>query len=271
MMTVDHSLPANADGILPLTNIRLPIQGSPFQRPDRTLIEKLSNVSSATASATLHRMGIRQTFIEGPKTTEPGRKTVGGIITLQFMPQREDIASSLGQEHSEKHSALWAVLETVQPGDVLAIQAFGDPYTGCLGEMLITYFKARGGAGIVVDGYIRDWPRVKQIQVPLWVRGFTPNYASQTTLFPWAYNVPIACSRVLVLPGDVMIADDDGAVVIPRQIAPQLVTRTLEHEDWEAFSRLRMTEGGALTKYYPLSDEGRSEYEAWRTQQNNKT
>lgn len=253
---------------LPPTAITLPIHGDDPVRCDPALIKQLHGVSSATASAMMHKMGIRQTFIEGPKTTIPGTKIVGNILTLQFMPQREDVASGIAQEYAEKHSALWAVLEKIMPGDVLAIQAFGDPYTGCLGEMLITYFKARGGVGIVADGYIRDWPHVQKIGAPLWVRGFTPNYASQSSLFPWAYNVPIACSRVLVLPGDIMIADDDGAVVIPRQIAPEIVRATLAHEDWEAFSRVRMQEGGSLLKYYPLNEEGRQEYEIWRQQQN---
>ena len=252
---------------LPRPDITLPQRGPEFQRPDPLLIQQLHSVSSATASATLHKLGIRQTFIEGPKSAVPGKKIVGSAVTLQFMPQREDVASGIGQEYSEKYSALWAVLETIQANDVLVIQAYGDPYTGCLGEMLITYFKAQGGVGIVADGFIRDWPHVREIDLPVWVRGFTPNYASQSSLFPWAYNVPIACSRVLVLPGDIIIADDDGAVLIPRQLAPEIARQTLEHEDWEAFSRIRMQEGGALLKYYPLNDEGRQEYEAWRQQQ----
>jgi regulator of RNase E activity RraA len=248
-------------------DVVLPIQGGAFQRPAAELIEQLHAVSSATASAMLHRMGIRQTYIEGPKSLLPGKKIVGSAVTLQFMPQREDVASGFGQEHAEKYSALWAVLETIQPNDVLTIQAYGDMYTGCLGEMLITYIKARGGVGVVVDGCIRDFPRVKDIDLPIWGRGTTPNYASQATLFPWAYNVPIACSRVLVLPGDIVVADDDGAVLIPRQVAPQLVEQTLAHEDWESFSRIRMREGGTLGKYYPLNDEARQEYEAWRLTQ----
>ena len=105
------------------------------------------------------------------------------------------------------------MLEVVGRGDVLVVQAFGDPYTGCMGDMLVTNFKGRGGAGIVVDGCIRDWPRVQMLGVPVWTRGFMPNYASQSTLYPRANNVPSACSRVLVLPGDIIIADDDGAVV----------------------------------------------------------
>lgn len=255
---------------LPRAAVDLPIHGDPVRTPDASLIAALEGVSSATASAGLHRMGIRQTFIEGPRATKPGARVVGCVKTLQFMPQREDVASGHGQEHAEKYSALWAVLETIEPGDILAIQAFGDPYTGCLGEMLLTYFKARGGIGVVVDGCIRDWPKVQPLDIPLWVRGFTPNYASQGTLFPWAYNVPIACSRVLVLPGDLIVADDDGAVLIPAQIAPQLAARTQAHEDWEAFSRLQMQNGGTLTKYYPLNAEGQQEYEAWRQAQNHQ-
>lgn len=252
---------------LPSPDISLPISGPPFERPDPELIQQLYNVSSATASAMLHKMGLRQTFIHGPLPRKPGAKVVGPAVTLQFMPQREDIASGVGQEHTEKVSALWAVFETVEPGDVLTIQAYGDPYTGCVGEMLTTYFKGRGGVGLVVDGCVRDWPKIQQIGVPLWTRGFTPNYASQSTLFPWAYNVPIACSRVTILPGDIIIADDDGVVIVPRKLAPRLAQHALDHEDWEVFSRMKLAEGGALQKYYPLNEEGRREYEAWRKAQ----
>ena len=255
------SLPA------PAISRELPISGPPFERPTPELIRELYQVGSATASAVMHRMGVRQTFIQGPVPRQSGAKVVGPVVTLQFMPQREDVASGVAQEHVEKFSALWAVFETVQPGDILAVQAFGDPYTGCMGEMLITYFKGRGGIGIVVDGCIRDWPRVQEIGVPIWTRGFTPNFASQATLFPWAYNVPIACSRVLVLPGDIMIADDDGAVLVPAQMAPLVIEHTVEHEEWEVFSRIKLAEGGSLRKYYPLNEEGWAEYEVWRNSQ----
>jgi regulator of RNase E activity RraA len=248
-------------------NIELPIDGGAFQRPKPELIERLYEVSTATASAMMHRMGVRQTFIDGPVPRKPGSKVVGPVVTLQFMPQREDIASGLRQEEGEKHSALWAVFQTVQPGDILAVQAFGDTRTGCLGEMLVTYFKGRGGIGIVVDGCVRDWPNIQEIGVPLWTRGFTPNYASQGDFYPWAYNVPIACSRVLVLPGDVIIADDDGAVLVPRQMIPLVLEHTVAHEEWEVFSRMKLAEGGDLYKYYPLSDEGWAEYEEWRKAQ----
>lgn len=258
--TYDVDLPAP-------DSIDLPIVGPAYQRPDPALIEQLRDVSSATAAATLHRMGIRQSYMASPLPRVPGSKIVGPAVTLQFMPQREDVASGAAQEAVEKRTALWSVFDAVEPGDVLVVQAFGDPYTGCMGDMLTTYFKGRGGIGVVVDGSIRDWPKIRQMDLPVWTKGFTPNYASQTHLFPWAYNVPVACSMVLVLPGDIIIADDDGAVNVPAKMAPMVVEHTLEHEEWEVFSRMKLQEGGSIMKYYPLNDEGWIEYEAWRDAQ----
>lgn len=246
----------------------LPIMGPPFARPDPELLGRLREVGSATTSAILHRMGVRQTFMRGPLARVAGAKVAGAAVTLQFMPRREDIiwnlASGAEEEHVEKHTALWSVFETVEPGDVLAVQAYGDGYTGTMGEMLITYFKGRGGAGIVVDGCIRDWPKVRETGVPLWSSGFTPNYASQGTLFPWACNVPVSLSGVLVIPGDIVIADDDGAVLIPAAMGEMVLQQTREHEDWEEFSRVKLSEGGSIRRYYPLDAAGQAEYEAWR-------
>lgn len=251
---------------LPRAEITLPIEGPHFSRPEPALVDQLWRVSSATASQALHKMGVRFTFMRGPLARKQGAKVVGPAVTLQFMPQREDVASGAGQERTEKSSALWAVFDTVTPGDVLVVQAWGDPYTGTMGEMLTTYFKGRGGAGIVVDGCVRDFPNIREIGVPLWSVGVTPNYASQAGLFPWAYNVPVACGGVLVLPGDIIIADDDGAVVVPQQIAPEVARVTLEHEEWEVFSRIKLLEGGRISKYYPLNEEGQREYEEWKKQ-----
>ena len=265
MATIDVDL-----ALLSPSDLSLPISGPDFERPGKEIIDQLKMVSSATASATLDEIGIRQSFIQGPLPRMEGAKVVGPAVTLQFMPQREDIASSLAQEYAEEASALWNVFEVVCPGDVLTIGAYGDPYTGCVGEMLTTYFKGKGGIGLVVDGCIRDWPKIKELGIPVWTNGFTPNYASQSTLFPWAYNVPIACSRVLVLPGDIIIADDDGVVSIPANLVPEVLRHTLEHEEWEVFSRMKLAEGGALKKYYPLSEEGLREYEDWKKTQKGK-
>lgn len=258
--------------IPPAASFELPVRGpAPAPVPER-LLRDLGRVSSATASAELHRMGIRQATITGPRLLQgEDHHVVGRAVTLQFMPQREDIASGLGQEHAEKRSALWSVFEQINPGDALVVQAYGDLTTGCMGEMLTTYLQARGGVAAIVDGAVRDWPQIRHIGLPVWACGTTPNFASQRALFPWAYNTPIACGRALVLPGDIIVADGDGVVVVPINAAPQLVERALHHEEWEEFSRLRLQEGGSLLTYYPLSEEGEREYLAWRAKHPRET
>ncbi|ROQ78131.1 ribonuclease activity regulator RraA [Streptomyces sp. NBC_01260] len=245
----------------------LPVRGDAYQRADAELVGQMGQVSSATACAKLHGMGIRRTWMEGPQPLSTGQKIAGSALTLQFMPQREDIASGLAQEAVERQTALWAVLEAVQPGDVLVIQAYGSAFSGCVGDMLVRYFKRKGGAGIVVDGRIRDAPRIRELGVPIWCTGTTPHYASQSELFPWAYDVPVAAGGVLCLPGDIVVADDDGAVVVPQATAPEVVATAQDHQEWEVFSRMRLDQGAKLGNYYPLTSESRAEYEQWRDQQ----
>ncbi|MDG9674173.1 hypothetical protein [Micromonospora sp. DH14] len=248
----------------PATVWPLPVRGGAFDRADPDVLRRMEVVSAATACAKLNGLGITRTAVQGPAPLERGSRVVGSALTLQFMPQREDVASGLSQEYIERHTALWAVLETVQEGDVLVVQAYGSSFTGCFGDMLVRYFKRRGGAGIVVDGRIRDAARVRELGVPIWCTGTTPHYASQTDLFPWAYDVPVAAGGVLCLPGDVVVADDDGAVIVPAGRALELVQSAEDHENWEEFSRMRLEQGARLSDYYPLSPDSRAEYEAWR-------
>ena len=246
--------------------VSLPQVGPEHQRPNAEELEAFQDVSAATAAATLQKMGIRRAFIRGPRALDPGAKVVGSALTLAFMPQREDLMAVRGQEHFEKTTALWAVLEEVEAFDVLVVQAFGDPFTGCLGEMLVNYLRIRGGLGLVVDGCIRDWPKIRQMGVPVWATGLTPQFATQGGLLPWGYRVPVACGGALVLPGDVIVADGDGAVVVPLQLAAETARLATTHEEWELFSRQRIDEGGRLSKYYPLDEDAVVEYEQWRRQ-----
>ena len=246
------------------TPIDLPIRGGAYTRAPGELLAAMKGVSSATASATLHKMGVRRTFLQGPVPLRRGSSAVGSALTLQFMPQREDVASGDSQEYAERTSALWAVLEAAESGDMLVIQANGDKITGCVGEMLASNLAGKGGAGAVVDGCVRDLPKLLAMDLPIWAVGATPNYASQSGQFPWAYDVPISCGSTLVLPGDVIIADDDGAVVVPQSLAPEVLRRSQQVNEWESFARMRIDGGGALSKYYPLDDAATVEYETWR-------
>ena len=134
--------------------------------------------------------------------------------------------------------------------------------------MMLTFFQGRGGLGVVINGCIRDFPIVQRdLDLGLWLRGVTPNFHTQTNIWPNAVNMPIACGETLVMPGDIIVADDDGVVTVPAALAPQLADAGQSHAEWEEFSRQKLLEGGHLRKYYPLSEEGRAEYEEWQKQQ----
>ena len=150
-----------------------------------------------------------------------------------------------------------------EAGDVVVVDARGSMSSGVFGEMMLTSFKAQGGEGVVIDGCIRDYPEVQKLDLGLWLRGVTPNFHTQTDIFPQAVNVPIACAGVFVVPGDVIVADDDGAVVVPATMAADIAEKASAKAEWEIFSRMKLEEGGALEKYYPLNEEASKEYEAW--------
>jgi regulator of RNase E activity RraA len=235
-------------------------------RPDPEVVRGLSSIGSATASSELHRLGIRSAHIRGPVSRTPGLSVAGPALTLQFMPKREDLYQV--DEYAEPEKQLHRhVLYHTQPGDIVVVDARGDLGSGVFGEMMLTYFAGRGGLGVIVDGCIRDFSRAKNLGIGLWLSGTTPNFHSQTDIFPNAVNVPVACGNTVVVPGDIIIADDDGAVVVPIALAPRLLEEAGHHAEWEEFSRMRLAQGGDLRRYYPLSDEARPEYEKWRAAQ----
>lgn len=239
---------------------------SDIARPPRDVIEGLARIGSATASGELSRLGIRDPHLRGLGVWTPGATVVGPALTLQFMPKREDLYRV--DEYADPEKQLHRhVLYHTQPGDVVVVDARGHMGSGVFGEMMLTYFKGRGGVGVIVDGCIRDYPKAKDLGLGLWLRGVTPNFHTQTDIVPFAVNVPIACADTLVMPGDIIVADDDGAVVVPALLAPELLHKAGAHAEWEEFSRLRLAAGGDLRRYYPLSAEARAEYEAWRREQ----
>lgn len=238
------------------------IETRDIARPPREWVDAIREIGTATASSTLSKMGIRNPAICGPTARTPGRAIAGPALTLQFMPKREDIYGEGEYADPELQLHRHALYHT-QPGDIVVVDARGDLKSGVFGDMMLTYFKGKGGAGVVIDGAIRDYPNVKRLDLGLWVSGFTPNFHTQTDLMPFAVNVPIACGGVFVMPGDIIVADDDGAVVVPVGLAEEMIREASVHHGWEGFSRQRLLEGGELKRYYPLSEDARPEYEAW--------
>ena len=245
---------------------KAPVQTQDIQRPSRDIIEGLKSIGSATAAGEMSRLGIRDPHLRGITNWTPGKVAVGPALTLQFMPKREDQYKV--DEYSDPEVQLHRhVLYHTQPGDIVVVDARGHLGSGVFGDMMLTYFAGRGGAGVVIDGAIRDYPKAQQLGIGLWLKGTTPNFHTQTDIVPFAVNVPIACADTLVLPGDIMVADDDGVVVVPIALAEQLLERASRHNEWEEFSRMRLSQGGDLRKYYPLHESVRPEYEEWKAKQ----
>ncbi len=231
-------------------------------RPPKTIVAALSKIGSATAASELFFLGIKNPAIVGPTSIKPGKTAVGPALTLQFMPMREDMFGASEYEDPEKQLHRH-VMYHAEPGDMIVVDARGDMSSGIFGEMMLTYFAGRGGAGVVIDGCIRDLGEARGLAVGVWIKGATPNFHAQTRIFPHAVNVPVACGGAYVVPGDIIIADDDGAVVVPAAIAPKLAEVAGKHAEWEEFSRLRLSQGGDMRKYYPLRADAQAEYEAW--------
>ncbi len=235
---------------------------SDIVRPRKHLVDALQHIGAAAATSSLSRLGVRNAHMVGPISFTPGRAIAGPALTLQFMPKREDLYGE--DEYADPEKQLHRhVLYHAQPGDIVVVDARGDMKSGIFGEMMLTYFRGRGGAGVVIDGCLRDFPHAKAIELGYWIRGLTPNFHTQTDLMPFAVNVPIACGGVLVMPGDIIVADDDGAVAVPAALAERVLDFASKHHEWEAFSKERLMEGGDLRRYYPLHDDARPEYEAW--------
>jgi len=234
-------------------------------RPDRALSQALRDDSTATAGGELYKLGIKNPYMAGLTSWNKRKRVVGPALTLQWMPKREDMSARSEYAAPEQQLHRHAMYHT-QPGDVIVVDARGDIASGVFGEMMLTYFKGRGGIGAVIDGCVRDWPHIEPLDLGLWMRGVTPNHGWQNSIMPFAVNVPIACAGVLVMPGDIIMADDDGAIVVPAQLAPEVARLSAEKNQWEEFTRIKLAAGGDLRKYYPLNDEAKAEYEAWNAE-----
>ena len=234
-----------------------------IKRPPRHLVDGLRMLGAATIAGTLGHMGFRNPHMTGILPQSKGKAICGPALTLQCLPQRPDLFNE--GEYSDPETQLHRhVLYHVQEGDVVVVDARGDMRSGIFGDMMSTYFKGRGGAGIIIDGVMRDRPNVEKLDLALWLKGWSPNYHVQTDIYPNAVNVTIACGGVTVVPGDIIVADDDGAVVVPVSMAEAVLEDGQKHADWEEFSRMKLMQGEPLQRYYPLHPDANEEYAAWR-------
>lgn len=217
-----------------------------------TTAAALQAVSTATLTAQLLRRGVRTTFLRGVRPLRPDLRMVGRAVTLRYVPARDDVGT--GTTFDNRTNVQRIAVESVGPGDVLVIDARGDTGAAALGNILATRILRLGAAGIVTDGAFRDTPGFAQIDLPTYAAG--ANAALSSTIHhPVDMNVPIACAGVLVMPGDILVGDAEGVVVIPASMAEEVATDALEQERLEAYVLRRVDEGAALHGIYPPSDE----------------
>ena len=170
----------------------------------------------------------------------------GPAITLRYIPRREDFPQSLGIKDQE--NAAFKSIEVTEKGDVIVCDCGGLLEGSTFGDIMTLRSKIRGAAAIVVDGAIRDIPGLKPLEVPIYARGIQ---CYGQGVYPADFNVPISCGGVAVLPGDIVVGDEDGVVVIPKQVVEGVVRLAQEKEELEALVREMLAEGIAINEVYP--------------------
>ena len=235
-------------------------QDKEFDPVPEEVISKLSQVSSATVSYYLQKAGIRNTFMTGVARLNPGQVMLGYASTLRLLPMREDLfdASAIA---NATYPQRWLV-ENIEPGAVMVIDARGDTRAGVLGDILVARLEARGAAGVVTDGAMRDTPSLKEGKLPIYAGG-AHGAASMSLHLALDMNLPVQCGGVTVIPGDLLLGDDEGVVVIPRKMAEQVAEETFKQERIERFVLSKVQSGSSIRGVYPPGPETTREAEEW--------
>lgn len=218
---------------------------------------KLMAAPTAGLSAQLRKRGHHSCFIDGVSASIPGTKIVGTAKTLRFVPFREDLFKSHGGGYNAQKRAFDAVNE----GEIIVIEARGDASTGTLGDILALRAKARGAAGVVSDGGVRDFAAVAEIGLPVFSQGAHPSVLGRKHV-PWDVDVTIACGGAAVQPGDIIVGDSDGVIVIPPHLVEEVVNETLAQEDEDAWIAVQVEAGHPVDGLFPMNAEWRAKYDA---------
>ncbi|MFL0410959.1 fumarylacetoacetate hydrolase family protein [Microbacterium paludicola] len=218
---------------------------------------KLLEAPVAGLSQQLRQRGIRSVFLDGPRSNTPGVKLVGTAKTLRFVPLREDLFAA----HGGGYNAQKRAFDSVRPGEVIVIEARGDAASGTLGDILALRAKARGAAGIVTDGGVRDYAQVASFDIPVFSQGPHPAVLGRLHV-PWEQDVTIACGGATVQPGDIIVGDDDGVIVIPPSLAAEVADACLAQEAEDAWIATQVEAGHPVDGLFPMNAEWRARYEA---------
>ncbi len=233
----------------------------------RTL-DLLRGISTATLTTQMFKRGFRNVFMQGVRPLGPlAGNLVGPAFTLRNIPAREDL-DHIGVFANPEHPQRKAI-ETTPAGHVLVIDCRGDARVACGGDILMTRLKVRGAAGMVSDGGVRDSGPIADMRFPVFCAG--PSAPLNLVIHHATdIDVPIGCGGVAVYPGDIVVGDRDGVVVIPRALADEVARDAAEQEALEEFVLHRVAEGAPLAGTYPPNEDTRAAFAGWRAEKHNR-
>ncbi|WP_119419043.1 ribonuclease activity regulator RraA [Desertibaculum subflavum] len=232
---------------------------SDSQPLDAAIVKTLSAVTTATITTILLKKGLRNVWMRGARPLKAGQpRLVGRAFTLRFVPAREDLATP---ESWSSPISTRAAIEAMPPGCIAVADAMGITDAGIFGDILCARMQKKGVAALITDGVVRDVAGVLGTGLPVWCQGGAapPSVAGLTFV---AWQQPIGCGGVAVFPDDVVVVDDDGAVLIPAALLDEVLAQAPEQERMEAWIMSEVEKGTKLPGLYPMNAETKARYEA---------
>jgi regulator of RNase E activity RraA len=227
------------------------------------LFDTLRHITTGTITTILLKKGIRRCWMSGPMPLAgSGARMVGPAFTLRFIPVREDLATP---ESWAKPISTRGAIEDMPEGCIAVADAMGVSSAGIFGDILTMRMMRRNVAALVTDGVIRDRAGVLASKLPVWCAGVAaPASVNGLTFVGW--QEPIGCGGCAIFPSDIIVCDDDGAVVIPQDLVEFVAREGEEHERMETFIVSEVERGVKLPGLYPMNDETKARYQAWKKQ-----
>ena len=225
---------------------------------------KLESVCTATLSSQLRKRGLNNVSIDGLTSTRPEKRIVGLARTLRYVPNREDLFKTHGGGFNAQKKAI----DSVNEGEILVMEARGEKGTGTIGDILALRAQVRGAAAIITDGGVRDFSAVAAMEMPTYYANPHPAVLGRRHI-PWDTDITIACGGTTVQPGDIIVADSDGILVIPPALAEELADDSIAQEREETFIAEMVQQGHSVDGLYPLNAEWRARYGEWEAGKTN--
>ncbi|AXY57606.1 ribonuclease activity regulator RraA [Acinetobacter chinensis] len=227
--------------------------------------EKLMRVGTANIANVLLKHGFKNVMMHGIFPIDASQpQLVGPAYTLRFMPSREDLDNMTN--YSRNDNMHRRAIEECPEGAVLVIDAFGNTKASSMGDMMAARLKYRGVSGVVTDGGYRDSPAIHAVGLPCFQKHNAPP-ATPIALHPIALNEPVGCGGVAVYPGDIIVGDGDGVVVIPQALVDQVADEALDAFEYESFAALQIQQGHSIFGLFPATEDSRKEYSIWKCAQ----